>query len=74
MNELKSALKGIKKLLKDLLKIEEESGLKFKDLSKSEQTFAKYEMEVVQVRIKQLKQIIKDKEKDIKKNVKKVFE
>ena len=66
MNELKRDLKEVKKLLLELLKIEEESGLTFKDLPKSEQEFAKLEMEVLQLRIKQFKQILKEKEMELK--------
>jgi len=73
MNELKRALKEAKKLLKDLLRLEEQSGMAFKDFPKSEQSFAKLEMEVAQLRIKQLKEIILEKEKDIKENDTKVF-
>ena len=66
MNELKRELKEVKKLLIELLKIEEESGLTFEDLPESQQEFAKLEMEVVQLRIKQFKQILKEKEMELK--------
>lgn len=66
MNELKRALKEVKKLLQELLKIHSEFGLGFKDLPESQQEFAKLELEVLQLRIKQFKQVIKEKEMELK--------
>jgi|TARA_R100000084_G_C4509982_1_gene82058 hypothetical protein len=71
VRETKSVLKDIKNLLKELLKLEEKYGMAFKDFPEDEQLFAKLEMEVVQLRIKQFKQIIAQKEKDIINNKRK---
>tara|TARA_B100001939_G_C16820108_1_gene563953 strand:+ start:537 stop:848 length:312 start_codon:yes stop_codon:yes gene_type:complete len=71
VRETKSVLKDIKKLLKELLKLEENYGMAFKDFPEDEQQFVKLEMEVVQLRIKQFKQIIAQKEKDIINNKRK---